>query len=91
MSNRVQVILTGEEREAFRQEAAREGKSLSAWLRDAGRRCLAEAAAPTIRNVRELRAFFDALPERDADHPEPDWSQHVEVIESSRARDRPST
>src|SRR5438094_78621 len=40
MSSRVQVILSDEDREAFRLQAEREGVSLSAWLRDAGRRRL---------------------------------------------------
>lgn len=90
MGSRIQVILDEAEREAFRRQAEREGQSLSAWLRDAGRRRLAEAATPEIRTVADLRRFFAALPDRECDEAEPDWEQHREVIDSSRARGRPT-
>ena len=91
MSSRVQVILSDEDREAFRLQAEREGVSLSAWLRDAGRRRLDGAGQPPIQDVKGLRAFFAGLPERDANEPEPDWTEHLDVIETSRARDRTTT
>ena len=90
MSDRVQVILSNEERQAFRREAEKEGLSLSAWLRDAGRRRLAESRTPSIQTREDLRAFFKALPDRSSEDPEPDWEQHLEVIDASRRRDRPS-
>jgi len=90
MGSRVQVILDEAERESFRRQAEHEGKSLSAWLRDAGRRRLAEAGEPEIGTVDDLRRFFSALPDRECDEPEPDWEQHREVIDSSRARGRPT-
>ncbi len=91
MSNRVQVIISDEDREAFRRQAERDGLSLSAWLREAGRRRLAEAAAPAIDTVEELRTFFRECADREGDSSEPDWPQHLEVIDSSRSRDRAPT
>jgi predicted HicB family RNase H-like nuclease len=41
MSVRIQVVIAEREREAFPAQAAAEGKSLSQWLRDAGRERLA--------------------------------------------------
>jgi Mobilization protein NikA len=36
--DRLQVLVSRQEKEAFRQMAKREGLSLSAWLREAGLR-----------------------------------------------------
>ncbi len=82
MGSRVQVILSAEEREAFRRQAAAEHMSLSNWLRQAGLTQLAAQQQRPIRTTAELRAFFTSLPEEDG--PEPDWSSHLEVIQESR-------
>jgi hypothetical protein len=84
MGSRVQVILDDEDREAFRRQAEREGLSLSAWLREAGRRRLAERAQPRIDDVASLKAFFAGLPDRDTADGEPSWEEHLAVIEESR-------
>lgn len=84
MSSRVQVIIDDEEREAFRRRAASEGLSLSAWLRDAGRRRLAEHRPSPLDSPQTLRAFFADLPDTDTGQ-EPDWEQHLAVIAASRA------
>jgi hypothetical protein len=89
MSSRVQVILSEAEREAFRTQAAAEGKSLSSWLRDAGRTRLADLERRPLRTVDDLRRFFDAL--RDQDGVEPDWDAHLQVIDDSRRRGASST
>ena len=84
MSSRIQVVLSQEEREAFRRRASAAGMSLSAWLRDAGRRRLAESPAALLDSAEKLRDFFTSLPE--ADHGrEPDWEEHLAVIERSRS------
>jgi hypothetical protein len=84
MSNRVQVILGDEEREIFRRRATAEGMSLSAWLREAGRRRLAEETPSSLDSVDELRRFFEALPDAEGGR-EPDWEQHLAVIQASRS------
>jgi hypothetical protein len=89
MSSRVQVILTDGEREAFRQQAAAENKSLSSWLREAGRRRLDDARRRPLRTVEDLRRFFDTLPDQTG--AEPDWEAHLEVIGESRRRGASST
>lgn len=83
MSNRVQVILSDEEREAFRRRAAAEGKSLSSWLRAAGRHRLAERRPTPLDSAEALRAFFAGLPDAETGR-EPDWDQHRAVIAASR-------
>lgn len=89
--SRVQVILENEERERFRGMAEREGLSLSAWLRQAGKdRMAAQQARTEISTVAELRAFFAACDAREQGR-EPDWEEHLAVIETSRGAGRSET
>jgi len=78
------MVMDEVEREAFRRAAAREGLSLSDWLRRAARDRLKAAQPPTLSSVEDLRAFFDACDEREHGS-EPDWQQHRAVIEESKA------
>lgn len=82
MTSRIHIVVDEEEKERFRRQAAREGKSLSAWLREAARSRLARRQQPSLDEVEELRAFFEACDEREAG-PEPDWKDHRRVIERS--------
>lgn len=80
---RIHVPLDEAEKERFRRQAEREGKSLAAWLRDAAREKLAAAERrPAIESVEELRAFFAACTARETRR-EPDWEEHRRVIERS--------
>ena len=83
-TSRVQVLLSPEEKEAFRRLAKSEGLSLSAWLRGAGRERL-EAATSRRRlcTADALRRFFEECDEREKGH-EPDWHEHLDVIRRSR-------
>lgn len=90
MSIRVQVVMDEMEREAFRAAAAREGLSLSDWLRRAARGRLEAVEPPRIDSVERLRAFFDECDARESGV-EPDWHEHREVIEASMARGRSGT
>lgn len=76
------MILTDEEREAFRQQAAAQHMSLSSWLRQAGLKQLEDQRQHPIRTGADLRGFFASAPEDDG--PEPDWEAHLQVIEESR-------
>jgi hypothetical protein len=78
------------EREAFRQAAAREGLTLSDWLRRAARDRLESAAPPELSSVENLRAFFQECNAREPGI-EPDWRQHRAVIEESKAKGRSAT
>ena len=83
MSERVHILLDAAEKERFRQVAAREGKSLSEWLRDAARERLAAVQAKeSLDSIGALEAFFTACDERESGE-EPDWEAHQEVIERS--------
>jgi len=83
-STRVQVIVDEAERETFRRLAEERGQSLSAWLREAGRRREAEQTArPAFSDAAALETFFAACDERETGR-EPDWEDHRERIERSR-------
>jgi Mobilization protein NikA len=83
---RIQVVLSEEERERFRGQARREGLSLSAWLRAAGRERLVNACErPGMKTTEDLDAFFQRCDAREKGGSEPDWEEHLKVIESSRS------
>ena len=84
MATRVQVVLSEEERDRFKGQARREGLSLSAWLRLAGRERL-EAAGARLRfdTPEALDDFFRECDARETGR-EPDWEEHLRVMTASR-------
>ena len=90
MAIRVQVILDEEEKELFQRQARREGLSLSAWLRRAGEERLStRQASPRVETVEELRSFFAACDQRESGR-EPDWDEHLAVMEASKRSGAPA-
>jgi hypothetical protein len=90
-NERVQVLLSEEERERFRMHAKATGTSLSNWLRRAGLKQADELESrPRLDSVDALEEFFaecDALD--DSGKTEPDWEQTKKLIADSRARGLP--
>lgn len=84
MTIRVQVLLEEEEKELFVQEAQRAGMSLSAWIRDAGKERLKNRPARLkLETPDDLRVFFASCDSRQEGR-EPDWEEHLRVIERSK-------
>jgi hypothetical protein len=83
MAARVHLILDPREHDAYRARAAEEGTSLSEWLREAARERLARSRPSRIESVADLDRFFE---ERTAAEQglEPDWDEHLAVMERSR-------
>ena len=80
MSVRIQVILKEDEAAQFRSQALRESKSLSAWLRDAGKKMLEKAQeSQPLTDSTALSAFFKECNAREGGR-EPDWEEHKELI-----------
>ncbi len=79
---RVQVLLTEEEREALRRQAERDGRSLSGWIREAAIGKL-ESVDEVMASAEELRDFFAARQTEERGR-EPDWEDHLAVIDRSR-------
>ena len=85
-SKRVQVILSEDDVALFQESARKQGQSLSAWLRQAGRERL-DRIEQTARfeTADEVRSFFDRCDaEPDSADREPDWEQHERVIAESK-------
>ena len=83
MSDRIHLVVDKAEKERYRRQAEREGLSLSEWLRKAARRRLEEGdAGPRLDSLEDLRAFFAECDLREEGR-EPDWEEHLRVIEGS--------
>ena len=80
MSIRIQVIIDENEAARFKSQAMKESKSLSAWLRDAGRKMLEmNQEANALRDSGALRRFFQICHDREGGR-EPEWEEHKRLI-----------
>ncbi|HUE96105.1 MAG TPA: hypothetical protein VMN39_05570 [Longimicrobiaceae bacterium] len=83
MTERIHLVVGRAEKERYRRLAARAGKSLSEWLRDAAREKLASGESDVaLDSVDRLRDFFAECDRRETGR-EPDWESHREIIERS--------
>lgn len=86
MVERIHIVVDRAEKERYRRLAAREGKSLSEWLRSAAQEKLAAARSDAgLETVAALRAFFEEINGRGGGR-EPDWEEQRKVIERSIAK-----
>ena len=84
MTERIHLVLDAAEKERFRRMAVREGKTLSAWLREAAReRAQAVEGRRGLETESKLKRFFDECDARESGR-EPDWEQHKRVIGDSQ-------
>lgn len=83
MATRIHLVIDDRERATFRTRAAAEGMSLSEWLREAARERSARARPLTISSVADLDRFFAERREAESGV-EPDWGEHLLVMEQSR-------
>ena len=89
---RVQLIIPDEDRDRFVHQARREGLSFSAWLRAAAHERLEAAQqAKRFRTIEDLEAFFKACDDLPGPEVEPDWEEHLAVINASKSQGMPST
>lgn len=83
MTERIHILVDAGEKERFRALAARQGKSLSEWLREAAEaKAEAATAGPALDSAEALEAFFTVCDTREPGR-EPDWPSHRQVIERS--------
>ena len=83
MSVRVQVILDEEEVTRFKSEALKVSKSLSAWLRDAGKNMIEmNRQQQHLTDPDSLNRFFQKCNEKE-NGLEPDWEDHKRLILAS--------
>lgn len=83
---RVQLVMPDADRDRFVDQARREGMSLSAWMRTAARERLeACQRVKLFESPEDVREFFRSCAELDGPETEPDWSEHLRVMNESRA------
>ena len=83
MSVRIQVILDEKEASRFRSQAVKESKSLSAWLRDAGKKMIdINGQQQRLTDPVSLKHFFRKCNER-GNGVEPEWEDHKKLILAS--------
>ena len=83
----VRINLGDGELERFRAQAQREGMTLSKWLKAAAIKRLEDAQrADHFNSTIKVSAFFEECDTFKRPESEPDWEDHLKVIERSRAR-----
>lgn len=91
MVDRIHITVEPTDKEKYREAARLEGRSLSEWLREAAEERWRRArSARSLDTVDELRAFFRRCDDMETGE-EPDWDEHLRVIEESRAAGRSSS
>ena len=87
---RVQMVMPDVDKHRFKYQARREGLSLSEWLRVAAHERLdRKQKRERFKSEEEMRAFFEECHERAGPGREPDWEEHLRVINESRSRGLP--
>ena len=89
---RVQLVIPDEDRDRFVHQAKREGMSLSKWLRTAARdRLQNQQRSDPLESSADLDAFFHTCDELEGPRVEPDWEEHLMVINESLERGAPKS
>ncbi len=84
---RVQLVIRDDDRDRFVHQARREGMTLSAWLRAAARdRLQDQQRSDPFDSPSDLESFFRGCDAIDGPAVEPDWTEHLDVINESRRR-----
>ena len=89
---KVQLVIPDEDLKRFVRQAQSEGMTLSAWLRVAAHRRLKEQQrSHPFKSPADLEEFFRACDALEGPEREPDWQEHLAVIDESRKRDTSKT
>ena len=90
---RVEIEMSDEERERFVRQSEREGKTLSAWLISVAWQHLAEPKVRkrtrTFESPEEIRAYLRAHSDLDKLEREPDWEEHLRIMDLSKRQGLP--
>lgn len=87
---RVQLVIPDADKYRFVHQARREGMSLSAWLRAAARDRLEKGLEfRRFQSEEEVREFLKQCHERAGPGREPDWEEHLAVMNESKSRGLP--
>ena len=87
---RVQLVMPDTDKDRYVRQARREGLSLSEWLLLAAREHLdRKQKLEKFKSEEEMRAFFEECHERAGPGREPDWEEHLAVINESKMKGLP--
>ncbi len=82
---RVQLVMSDADRDRFVDQARREGMSFSAWMRAAAHERLeAGRRVRLFESPDDVRDFFRSCAALDGPETEPDWNEHLRVMNESR-------
>ena len=82
---RVQLVMPDADRDRFVDQARREGMSLSAWIRAAARERLeARQSVKLFESPDDVKEFFRHCATLVGPETEPDWGEHLRVMNESR-------
>ena len=84
---RVQLLIPDEDRDRIVHQARRDGMTLSAWLRVAAHERLErQQRFESFESPSDVEAFFRGCDALQGAGSEPDWGEHLDVIDESRRR-----
>lgn len=84
---RVQLVIPDEDRDRFAHQARMEGMSFSAWVRAAARQRLEDRQRVDLfKSPAQLDEFFRECDALEGPDREPEWEQHLRVMDESRRR-----
>ena len=84
---RVQLVIPDEDRDRFVHQARREGMTLSAWMRTAAHERLHQRQSEgNFEGTADMEEFFRACDALDGPVQEPEWEEHLALINESRRR-----
>ncbi|MCY4313684.1 MAG: hypothetical protein OXD44_08345 [Gammaproteobacteria bacterium] len=79
---RVQLVIRDEDRNRYYYQARQEGMTLSAWLRAAAdERLERNSKIQPFDSIEDIEAFFAKCDSLQTDGAEPDWEQHLSVLD----------
>ena len=82
---RVQLIIRDEDKRRYIHQARKEGLTLSAWLRAAAdERIERKSRTEPFESIADLKEFLCKCDKLEPDGIEPDWEQHLFVIQDAR-------
>ena len=84
---RVQLVIPDDDKARFVKQARREGMSLSAWIREAARERLERRqSVKRFESPEDVVEFFRSCAALDGPETEPEWEEHLRVMNESRGR-----
>ena len=84
------MVIPDADKYRFAHQARREGMSLSAWLREAAHERLERSLEfKKFQSAEEVREFLHQCHERAGPGREPDWEEHLTVMNESKSRGLP--